>query len=108
VLSTITSEGGGLGASTGGTSGNGGSGGGRPWTGTRGLGTANQGYDGGNYNSGGAGAGGVLSTISNAAQTAEQWASSATTFISGQLNNLGVPTDTSGTAVGTGVGLPGK
>ena len=52
---------------------------------------------------GSAGAGGVLSTISNAAQTAEQWVSSATTFASGYLNKLDVPTDTSNTAVGTGV-----
>ena len=52
---------------------------------------------------GSAGAGGVLSTISNAAQTLEQWASQATTFASNYLNKLGVSTDTNGTAVGTGV-----
>ena len=58
VFSTITSEGGGLGANTGNTSGGGGSGGGRPWAGTRGAGTSGQGFNGSNFNSGGAGGGG--------------------------------------------------
>jgi hypothetical protein len=50
---------------------------------------------------GGAGVNSLLRTVSNAADTVKELGSSFVGFIEGKINNLGVPTDTSGTVVGT-------
>ena len=50
---------------------------------------------------GGAGVNSLLRTVSNAADTVAAFAASVKGTIEGQINKLGVPTDTSGTVVGT-------
>ena len=50
---------------------------------------------------GGAGVNSLLSTVSNAADTVKEFAASVKGTIEGQINRLGVPTDTSGTSIGT-------